>query len=215
MNCSTHNNITYCEVNGVFMVGTNVSGLNPNAADISYSGIVEIPEKIDDKAIEAIGAAAFSRCGKITHVYIKAKIKIIYQRAFADCTSLSYINIPSTVEELKTEAIRCYNVSAYSIGSIISKGILVVVFEPNSMIKNIGDCNFADKVNIALHFAEPVYPKLGTSILKNCPHPVIICPKFFIFKGIRSCPNSCTKCKQYYNNISTASAIMIISLIYS
>ena len=175
------------------MVGTNVSGLNSNAASKNISGVVEIPETIEDNEITVVGAAAFSRCERITHVIIKAKIKIIYGRAFADCTSLSYINIPSTVEEIHKQSIHSYNISgSIAGGSLISKGTLVVVFEPHSSIKFIDSDNFDKKQRIALHFSEPVYPKLGQNIFNDVAYPTITCPTFFKFNGVSSCIKSCT-----------------------
>ena len=216
MSCEEKNGIKYCTVNGTFMVGTNVTGYWCNAASRDLSGNIEIPEKIGEKYIEAVGAAAFARCSKITHVLIKAKIKILYERAFADCCSLTYINIPSTVEEIRKGAIHSYNHTAYELSkSIIATGFLVVFFEPNSNIKLINSNNFNYKFSIAIHFSEPVYPKIDKSIFNNCAHPIVTCPKYFTFNGVRSNTRSCTKCRKATQSFSMISSLLFIVVNFS
>ena len=214
MDCPTINNIKYCVVNEVFMVGTNITGLNPNAASRTLSGVVEIPEIVDNRAITAIGAAAFSRCEKITHVIIKAKIKIIYERAFADCSSLSYINIPTTVEEIHNLAIHSYNYTGHTFNqSTISSGIIVVVFEPHSSIKFVGSNNFDKKSRVALHFSEPIYPKLGSAIFKDVAHPSVVCPVYFKFNGVPSRARACSICRKAYSSRISPMITMLSSIL--
>ena len=197
------------------MVGTNASGNSPNAVFENFSGVVEIPEKVENNEIEAIGTSAFSKCEKITCVYINARIKIIYERAFADCCSLSYINVPSTVEQICDFGIHLFNFTGSNTNeSYISRGTLVVVFEPNSQIKSIGSYNFDRKNSIVIHFSEPVYPKLGNSIFLQCARPIVICPIRFSFSGVISYSKSCTKCRKV-NNYLRATTTAFIALIYN
>ena len=79
-----------------YAVGKNDSSeataLTPN----SYDGNVVIEEMVKGKRVLEISSNAF-RSTSIKKVTIRAKIQKIHDFAFAFCTKLEYINVPSTV----------------------------------------------------------------------------------------------------------------------
>ena len=76
----------------------------------------------------------------------------------------------------------------------MSKGSVIVVFEPNSQISVIENSNLRFKEFINIYFSEPVYPKLGYSIFTES-NVTITSPIPFTINNIKSVPQYVsTKC---------------------
>ena len=68
-----------------------------------------IPEKIGNYEVSAIGFAAFMDCTGITELVIPESVDIIENAAFRQCTNLEKVTLPTEME---------------SIGSLIMRGVL-------------------------------------------------------------------------------------------
>lgn len=81
------------------------------ATIIDYVGTdtaVEIPKKIDENTVTAIGIAAFYGCTDITSITIPDGVISIGECAFDECTSLTSITIPKSVTSIgKNAFVRC------------------------------------------------------------------------------------------------------------
>ena len=82
---------------------------NSNFTEISGAykylvGEIYIGAYHDGKKLLGIKSGAFEGCSDITKVYLLDGIITIEERAFADCTSLTSINIPETVTRLGDNA---------------------------------------------------------------------------------------------------------------
>lgn len=68
-----------------------------------YNGIdaeVEIPEKINNTTVTAIGDFAFQKCPTLTRITLPKTITTIGNGAFSECSSLWGINIPDSVTSI-------------------------------------------------------------------------------------------------------------------
>ena len=70
----------------------------------NYLGFVEeetvIPSEIKGKKIIGIDTDAFRQCDRIKRLIIPEGIEFICNGAFADCTNLTYVSLPSTIKYL-------------------------------------------------------------------------------------------------------------------
>ena len=63
-------------------------------------GAITIPSKLGGCPVTAIGEAAFAFCSKLTSVTIPSGVKMIEWEAFRGCSALKSISIPSTVTDI-------------------------------------------------------------------------------------------------------------------
>lgn len=70
----------------------------------SAKGVINIPKKIGNKSIIAIGDSAFQDCVYVTEINLPLSIRSIGASAFGNCTLLSSINIPENVEFIGNDA---------------------------------------------------------------------------------------------------------------
>ena len=129
--------IKYTNKGNNYIVGVpNKSSCNAVDSTSSISGLLVIPRKHNGKEITEIAPHAFIDCNLITEVQIYARIRIIGRAAFDHCSSLNKINIPSSVEILSTYSIICNDIIN---GNETPEGILEVIFEAGSHLKQISD----------------------------------------------------------------------------
>jgi hypothetical protein len=88
--------IKYYPSGDYYIVGDNSSTYGNGISQTSYSGEITIKESINGRGVIEIGQHAFMNC-PITKLTIYAKLRSINYYSFCWCTSLQYINIPSTV----------------------------------------------------------------------------------------------------------------------
>jgi hypothetical protein len=63
----------------------------------SASGHVEIPQKIGNRTVTAIGYQAFANCTKITSVTFPEGVTGIGEQAFMNCSALTSVSLPTTL----------------------------------------------------------------------------------------------------------------------
>lgn len=93
----TVDNVNYTIFDNYYIVGDNSTKIADGIVDTSFSGEIEIKERINGIKVLEIAQYAFTKCIYIKKVYIYAKLRSINKRAFCYCTGLEYINIPETV----------------------------------------------------------------------------------------------------------------------
>ena len=81
--------------------------------------IIEIPEKINNYPVTAIGNSVFKDCSEVVSISIPESIKSIGDYAFSDCNSLTIINIPSNITNIGKDAFDwCNSLTHVNIKSI-------------------------------------------------------------------------------------------------
>ena len=88
----------------------------------SYSGSVNIPSSVTYSGktynVTAIGTYAFANCSALTSVTIPSTVTTISERAFSNCTVLAGITIPNSVIEIGNYAFyNCQGMSSVTIGN--------------------------------------------------------------------------------------------------
>lgn len=68
-------------------------GIKITSCDKESTEVV-VPDKIDGKTVVKIGDAAFYNCSKLTKVQLPGTIEEIGQQAFEGCSALAEISIP-------------------------------------------------------------------------------------------------------------------------
>lgn len=98
--------------NGAFTYEVLNNGVRITDYDVSFGNSVDIPNRIEDKPVVAIGDAAFYRYCSITDVTLPATLESIGDYAFEDCMGLNAIVIPDSVTSVGSEAfLNCSNLS--------------------------------------------------------------------------------------------------------
>ena len=169
-------------INNTWIIGkNNLTSSNPNGIkDISLLGTyLYVPSIINGHRIEEIGCYAFFRCTKRKEVVIETGIKQLNKCSFSDNTNLQLITIPASVEFLGINSIHCYNRSlALENGNLPSieytgKGLLTVVFLPDSQIGYLNSGCIARKERVIIYYLgrkspkysnDPFYKKVCKSI---------------------------------------------------
>lgn len=114
------NQNTYLEQDGIIYhkpdnsVEVIVTGTTDNVPNV-----VAIPEEVNINGstykVTSIGKRAFANCSNITNVTIPSTIDTINEYAFNNCSNLEYIYIPSSVEFVYNYAFYyCYNATLYA-----------------------------------------------------------------------------------------------------
>jgi hypothetical protein len=86
-----HGNLTY---------SVNKDGITISDCKISSSGVITIPEAINDVPVVAIGPGAFQKCYAISGVVIPDSVQSIGTDAFNGCTNLKSITFGSGVKTI-------------------------------------------------------------------------------------------------------------------
>lgn len=83
---------------------------------------LNIPSKIGDRPVTAIGNNAFKKCTAIIKVDIPDTVKKIGKSAFDECTSLESITIPNGVTEIGDSAFKgCTSLKSVTIPKSVNK----------------------------------------------------------------------------------------------
>jgi len=69
-----------------------------------FSGNVEIPSKIGDRAVTKIGASAFENCTGLTQIEISESVTTIEAGSFKDCSNLISVVIPGSITSIASDA---------------------------------------------------------------------------------------------------------------
>ena len=69
-----------------------------------FSGNVEIPSKIGDRAVTKIGSSAFENCTGLTQIEISESVTTIDAGAFKDCSGLISVVIPGSITSIASDA---------------------------------------------------------------------------------------------------------------
>ena len=70
------------------------------------STTISIPSKIDGKTVTKIGDSAFAGCTQLVNVTIPSSVTSIGSYAFSKCSAMSSISIPNSVTEIKADAFK-------------------------------------------------------------------------------------------------------------
>ena len=177
MKCLTDDqNVQYCDVDGEWHVGTNYS----SAYTEKTAAIITIPKQIEGHDIKYIGSYAFDRDTNLYSVTIKADIIAFKTHAFGNCPNLVYINIPSTVETIGSNAIQCYNSNEQ-----LRKGTLVVSFDFNPRLKSIGRQVFSFKEFTHIYLCEKISPEIDPTLFTSTK-ATVFAPTSFSFQSIET-----------------------------
>ena len=71
-----------------------------SGCDTEATGAIIIPEEHAGLPVKSIGVSAFKDCTKITSVYIPDSVEYIRNYAFYNCTSLKAIILPSSIKQI-------------------------------------------------------------------------------------------------------------------
>ena len=116
----------------------------------SLIGPLTIPEYYKGMKVLRIGQHAFSRCYRLTHVFIKAQIESIGYSAFVYCNNLVSINIPSSVKEIKRSAIGLGEPDNANYSTEFD--FLFLYIEANSQLKTLEFNSICCKKNITVYY---------------------------------------------------------------
>ena len=96
------------EIDGICYYINYSAGYAGVTYGISYSGNVTIPDKISYKgkvlSVVAIGENAFKNCTNLTSVTIPNSVEVIYDYAFSGCSGLTNLTIPNSVTRINQYA---------------------------------------------------------------------------------------------------------------
>ena len=176
------NGLVYSLHKGIWIVGTNgTESRNAIAGNVTAPSIIVIPKKVKGHLIKEIGITAFSECKEIVTVNIFAQLTQINHHAFSRCSSLSFINIPSTLNYLCEYAL-------YSgiDNDIPSNNSLTVIFEPGANVIEIGHTNFQFIHSIFIYYCGSNSPLYNETIFRKVDEITIYTPEPTQIFGIPS-----------------------------
>lgn len=101
---------------GIFEYEVNDGEVTITSCDESVSGIVEIPDLIEELPVTAIGDSAFSFCGEITAVTFPESLVTIGSSAFSGCSALESVTIPEGVFSISDDAFTlCPSITSFDV----------------------------------------------------------------------------------------------------
>ncbi len=111
---------------------------------------VKIPEKMFGKKVTAIGDYAFAECSAIVSVEIPSTIEIIGQNAFLKCSSLKEIVIPESVTEVASSAFsNCESLKKVEIYGNIDSISIAAFYDCGELLEIIIDAKITKIDSIA------------------------------------------------------------------
>ena len=197
----TVGNVKYNIFGNYYIVGDNSTKDADGITDTSYSGEIEIKEKINGIKVLEIAQYAFTSCINIKKVYIYAKLRSINKRAFCYCTGLEYLNIPDTVTNIGEATLYFGDPHGVLIDSSIivefnprkRRGFFIdencfscrttvyIIYQSNVKPSyfNINNNAFNHVINyyICAPSVFEFYTKTTTTDLSQCPLPIFRTPK--------------------------------------
>jgi len=140
-----------------------ITSLTPNEVkviykDPLYTGVITIPASVDKGRtynVTAIGDAAFANCSEVTAINIPNSVNSIRMGAFKGCTKLTSIVIPNQVTVINTLTFANCGLTSFTIPQNITK---------------IGSGAFSDCTalsKIISNIENPDNVTLGTTVFKN------------------------------------------------
>ncbi len=114
---------------------------------------IDIPDRIDGKAVTKIGKKAFSCCFDVAEIRLPEGLIEIGEGAFLGCSSLTEIRIPDSVTEIESEAFDNCSLSEITI--------------PNN-VKKIGKFAFHDCRSLTKVVIPDSVTEIGESIFHGC-----------------------------------------------
>ena len=147
------------EIGGIYYnltEGTKVAELTKNPQQ--YNGDITIPESVEHEGITysvtKIGYSAFANCTGLTSVMIPSSVMIIGQMAFDGCSSLNSATIPGSVSSIEAWAFHaCTSLSSIAI--------------PNS-VTSIGNRAFQDCSSLTSIIIPNSVMSIGYNAFQNC-----------------------------------------------
>lgn len=177
--CFDENNIYYCIAeSGDLVVGDNETA-SGSFNNYQFINLV-IPAYAKDKKVTEIGKNSFSDKNKLTTVTILAEITQINQNAFIRCTSLSYINIPSTTTLICDLAISLKTDTANSAGAT------TIVFDYPSHVSYIGRYGIERKDSFIVYFYGTKAPKFDVYPFNGALNVVVYALGKMKFGGVKA-----------------------------
>ena len=147
------------EIGGIYYnltEGTKVAELTKNPQQ--YNGDITIPESVEHEGITysvtKIGYSAFANCTGLTSVMIPSSVMIIGQMAFDGCSSLNSATIPGSVSSIEAWAFHaCTSLNSIAI--------------PNS-VTSIGNRAFQDCSSLTSIIIPNSVMSIGYNAFQNC-----------------------------------------------
>ena len=100
---------------GDYQYFINENGTVTIARYLGYDTEIAVPSVIDGRKVTVIGQSAFQNRSVLTKVVIPNGIISVEKDAFMDCTSLKNLDIPESVESLKTPFGFCYSLKSINV----------------------------------------------------------------------------------------------------
>ena len=136
--------------------------------------VLGIPESIDGYTVTAIGDKAFADCTQLTEINIPSTVKTIGTRAFYGCTGITEITIPESVTEIGTQifykATNLTTVNYYSSYYSSDNAVLSTASIDKVVFKNINAASSLVKncTNIKEVVLKDGITYIGSSAFEGC-----------------------------------------------
>ncbi len=100
---------------GDYQYFINDNGTATIARYVGYDTEIAIPSVMNGRKVTVIGQSAFQNRSALTKVVIPDGVISVEKDAFTDCTSLKNLDIPESVESLKTPFEFCYSLKSINV----------------------------------------------------------------------------------------------------
>ena len=146
--------------------GNRVMVVSSAGAIPSYSGLVNIPERVSyegiEYVVEGIGSKAFEWCPELTEVILPPSLKTIRENAFYQCVKLKKINFPDAITSIRYYAFyNCTSLKTISLGANLTEIREYAFYQCNA----VESVTFGNKVSLIDIGAFALCSKLKSVIL--------------------------------------------------
>lgn len=119
--CSIFSISAKAATSGIYTYTVTNGKVTITDVDQTASGVVSVPEKLESCMVTAIGVDAFRNCTKITKIILPSSLEKIKNGAFQGCSNLCEIVIPDRVSEIGEQAFReCFEITEITIPKNVS-----------------------------------------------------------------------------------------------